>query len=115
MCQNPKAIVMKNSPADLLQESVDIFRKRNELYGDNYKKFGAVMHALFPNELQRSSEAAVGYWNRLGILVQIVSKLTRYCENFNEGGHDDSLKDLSVYAAMLRELDKEGLNDEIPF
>lgn len=99
------------SPADLLQQSVETFKQRAEVYGDNYKRFGKIMALLIPagTEIVANPEAL----NRLGLLVQIVSKLTRYCENFNKGGHDDSLNDISVYAAMLRSLDQEI--NEVPF
>jgi len=104
------------SPADLLQESVDMFRLKHEMYGDNYKNFGKVMASLFPNGIKEFFDDQVDHWNRIGVLVQIVSKLTRYCENYTKGGHDDSLLDLSVYASMLRELDLEiAKRNEIPF
>jgi hypothetical protein len=99
---------LKTSPADMLQDAANTFKLRNELYGDNYKKFGHIMKILNP-----TWECNVENWNRVCLLVQIVSKLTRYCENFNKGGHDDSLNDLAVYAAILRSLDKEI--NEVPF
>lgn len=100
----------EKTPADLLHESAEVFEQRNKLYGDNYRRFGAIMKLLFPSELV---VATADDWNRLGLLVQTVAKQTRYCENFNKGGHDDSLCDLSVYAAMLRKIDQEM--NEIPF
>ena len=105
--------MQNKTPADLLQQSVESFRQRAEIYGDNYKQFGKAMLALFPNGPQIKSSNDVENWNRLGLLVQIVSKLTRYCENFHKGGHDDSLNDISVYAAMLRHIDQEI--NEVPF
>jgi hypothetical protein len=39
------------------------------------------------------------------VMTHIVSKLHRYALNFETGGHQDSLKDLAVYAAMLASLD----------
>lgn len=94
---------------EMLQESAETYRLRKEVYGNNYKKFGHVMMALkIDFKISRTDE-----WNRLGIFVQMVSKLTRYSENWNKGGHDDSLNDLAVYATMLRELDRQY--DDIPF
>lgn len=87
---------------DMLRESAKTYEVRNRLYGDNYKNFGKTMTALFPNGLMLSTPDD---WNRIGILVQAVSKLSRFTKNFNDG-HDDSLLDLSVYATMLRELYK---------
>ena len=109
---NEFGISDKKTPADYLQESVDTFKQRNMLYGDNYKLFGKIMHVA-GNGDDKWKINSVSDWNRLGIIVQIVSKLGRYFENFNKGGHDDSLKDIAVYASMLRELDAE-IND-IPF
>lgn len=92
---------------DALRAAAKIYEERNALYGDNYKHFGRVMEALFPDGLKFSLLGPKD-WNRLGVLVQIVGKLTRYCPNFFEGGHDDSLDDLAVYAMMLKELDEEA-------
>lgn len=89
---------------DMLRQSAETYEQRNKLYGDNYKRFGPIMALLFPNGLMLDSEDD---HNRFGVFVQIVSKLTRYAENFTSGGHDDSLLDMTVYATMLRELDME--------
>ena len=43
----------------------------------------------------------------------IINKIARYAENFDKGGHDDSLNDISVYAAMLRSIDRKI--NEVPF
>ena len=94
-------------PQDSLRQSADVFEERGRVYGEAYKRFGPVFAALFPNGISVSSPDAA---NRLGVLVQIISKLVRYAENFERGGQDDSLLDLSTYAAMLRELDAEGRN-----
>jgi hypothetical protein len=91
---------MKTVP-DILRDCADTYEQRNKLYGDNYKKFGRVMMAVFPNGLVLSREDD---FNRLGIFIQCVSKLTRYSEMLGRGGHQDSAHDLSVYAAMLEEL-----------
>jgi hypothetical protein len=91
-----------------LRECADIYEERNKVYGDNYKNFGAVWLALFPDGISTTSaEDPVSACNRLGVLIQVVSKLTRYCAQFNNGGHADSLTDLAVYAIMLQELDND--------
>jgi hypothetical protein len=94
---------MKKVP-EMLRESAATYEERNKVYGDNYKRFGYVMSALFPHGIHLNSGEDL---NRLGILVQVVSKISRYCESFHKTGHDDSLLDLAVYATMLRELDDE--------
>ena len=98
---------------EMLRECADTYEERNELYGDNYRNFGRAMQAMFPRGVECQS---VDDFNRLGVLVQIVGKLGRYCEQFEAGGHDDSLLDLAVYSQMLRELDEEVRNrPEVPF
>ena len=97
----------------MLTEAAEIYEERNELYGDNYKRHGRVMAAMFPRGI---SVTSVSGHNRMGILVQIVAKITRYAENFEKGGHEDSLKDLAVYSQMLRELDEiDRANEGVPF
>lgn len=90
---------------DMLRQSAETYEQRNKLYGDNYKRFGHIVALLFPNGIHLESEDD---HNRFGVFVQIISKLTRYAENFRELGHDDSLLDMTVYATMLRELDMEA-------
>lgn len=92
----------QNVPS-ILQTAAKTFEERNKVYGDNYKHFGHVMAAAFPGGLAVESAED---WNRLGLLVQCVSKLTRYAASFDKGGHKDSAHDLCVYAAMLEELTK---------
>lgn len=91
--------------ADILDSAAQTYRERNKIYGDNYKHFGFAAAALFPDGLLVTSAAE---WNRLGIFVQCLSKLSRAAGNLHVGGHLDSAHDLSVYAAMLQELTEEG-------
>ena len=96
---------------EALRSLGSLYEARNELYGGNYKKFGALMVALdnfCPQGIAGGD--CPDTWNRIGLLVQIASKLSRYCAQFNEGGHPDSLDDLSVYAQMLQEVDGEIRN-----
>lgn len=106
---------MAKSVPEMLRESAETYEQRNLLYGDNYKKFGWVMAALFPEGMIIRS---VDDWNRIGTFIQVMSKVTRYSQNFGAGGHDDSVLDISVYTAMLRELDQEVRDvgsSEVPF
>lgn len=104
---------MKKVP-EMLRECANTYEDRNELYGDNYKHFGHVMRIMFPHGINCTS---VDDFNRMGILVQIVAKTMRYCEQFSSGGHDDSLLDVAVYSQMLRELDEEvaSRDEGVPF
>lgn len=101
---NENKNLFKLDVAEELLRASELFRQRGKVYGKNYKDFGPVAHTMLAGMRVESS----GDFARLGVLVQIISKLTRYCANFNRGGHDDSLMDLSVYAQMLRELDQDS-------
>ncbi len=86
-----------------LEAKAKLFTERHAVYGDNYFRFGPIMSLIL--ETQTLDVKSASDMARLGVLVQIVSKITRYGENFNRGGHDDSLDDIAVYAMMLKCLD----------
>lgn len=96
-----------------LREAADLFEKRNAAYGGNYREFGRVMSALFPDGLGDGnlSEAEFG---RLSHVVHIMTKLTRYCRNLRRDGHADSLEDMAVYAMMSSELDDAVVFSQAP-
>ncbi len=86
----------EHSAADTLSEAITLFLQRNEAYGDNYKKSGAIMEILFPFGVALSTEAD---YNALHLFEIIMLKLTRFT---NSGfKHRDSLRDMIVYAAIL--------------
>jgi len=87
-----------------LEEKAALYAQRNAIYKDNYKRFGHMVHAIMPEIHLTSGDDC----NRFGILVMLFSKLSRYAAQFADGGHADSLDDLSVYAMMLKELDQEA-------
>lgn len=91
---------------ELLRAAAATFEQRSRVYGDSYKQFGAVMQALFPDGMYCETEDE---FQRMGVLVQCVSKLMRYARNVKKGGHVDSALDLCVYAAMLGELTHHDL------
>lgn len=86
---------------ELLEAAAATYRERNAVYGDNYKYFGIAMCGLFP---QGVTLRTADDFNRMGVLVQCLSKLSRYAQNLERGGHIDSALDLTTYAAMLNEL-----------
>lgn len=87
-----------------LETAASTFQQKNEEYGDTYQRHGEVMSALFPDGIALSGAHEM---NRFGTLNMIVGKLTRYANNFENGGHQDSMHDLEVYAAMQNHLDIE--------
>lgn len=97
--------------ARVLEQAAKTYRQRHEVYGDNFRKVGAVMAALFPEGIALRTEDD---HNRFHIFMLEVVKLTRYVENWSKGGHEDSQLDLSVYAAMLVQIDREiNLAEEV--
>lgn len=94
-----------------LRKAAETYEERNKLYGDNYKRFGQIMTALFPDGILLKT---IEDHNRFGVFVQIVSKITRYAEQFIGGRHADSLLDTSVYSMMLMELDSLSLQKPPP-
>lgn len=87
---------------EALQELAALYKQRNALYHDNYKRFGVSLFALM-GEVRLTSAHDV---NRYALLVMVFAKVSRYAQMFSTGGHPDSLDDLSVYAQMLQELDR---------
>lgn len=97
-------------PDDYLEQCADVYRQKRVVYGDNYRLIGKVMNNLFPEGITVKS---VDDWNRLHLLFLSVVKITRYTNNFQKGGHDDSLLDSIVYQSMLQEIDRECLDKEV--
>lgn len=88
-----------------LASLASIYQDRNAVYGDDYRRYGRVMLALFPEGINIKTEADL---SRFGVLTQMLGKLGRYAANFQSGGHADSLDDLAVYAQILQLLDHEA-------
>ena len=94
----------KSFVAIQLENAAKIYQQRNKEYGDSYKSHGEVMNSFFPNGLELNS---VEDFNRFCLFNAVIGKMNRYAQNFNIGGHVDSLDDASVYAQMLQEIDSE--------
>ena len=102
----PRSFVVRE-----FEKKAELYAQRNLLYKDNYKRFGTVMTELFPDGLVLKN---VHDFNRLGIFVQVIAKVTRYAAQFAAGGHEDSLDDIAVYSMMLKELDAMAAADKDP-
>lgn len=88
-----------------LREAADLFEERNKQYGSAYKEFGGILKELsYDLNLETEMDFA-----RYALFMQIAGKLHRYSKNFHSDGHADSLDDISVYAQMLQDIDKNGL------
>ena len=89
---------------DILKGSTDTFNERNDTYGSTFLNFGKIMKVLYPNGLMIED---VNGWNRLAILMQIITKLMRHTKEPGNP-HIDSIHDVIVYAAMEEMLSKEA-------
>lgn len=87
---------------ELLLKAADKYKERNLEYGDSFVVAGDILDDLFPNKLKLNS--ATDHL-RYHMITWIVGKLTRYCSQFNTGGHPDSIHDMVVYCAMLEAID----------
>lgn len=92
-----------------IKDLAALYEQRNAVYGDDYKRHGSIMEQLFPKGIFLKSPSD---FNRYAILQNMVTKLNRYAANFPEGGHVDSLDDITVYSQMLQELDRQLIEDQ---
>lgn len=90
---------------EMLNEAIAVREQRNADYADAYILHGNVVKALFPDGVKLDTPEDM---RRFAVLDIIIGKLLRYTLNFDKGGHDDSMKDISVYSNMLRHLDELG-------
>jgi len=91
---------------DFLRALGELYEERNKLYGDNYRLVGPRLKALFPRGLNLETESD---FVRFALFIHIDNKISRYARTFCDGGHKDSLDDVSVYAQMLQEIDAKGV------
>jgi hypothetical protein len=102
----------KGSAADTLLKTAKIYKEKNTQYGDAFVVVGNVMSALLPGGVVLKTPQDHVRFHMLGWLV---GKLVRYCQNWERGGHQDSMEDLVVYGAMLAfedELEKKKKREE---
>jgi hypothetical protein len=90
---------MKKNAADILAEMAETFRERNKVYGDNYKRVGDVMVALFPEGVELKTQEDFNTWHLFELMIV---KLTRFANS--NLTHVDSIHDCAVYAAMVQSL-----------
>jgi hypothetical protein len=92
-----------NTVPQYLLEAADLYKTKNTLYGDSYKKTGELLEILFPEgiELKTADD-----FNRFSVFTLILGKITRYSNHWENTDVEDTMLDLSVYATMLRELDE---------
>lgn len=85
------------APDDILRTMAGTFEERGKIYGDNWKRIGAVLHALAGGQpVTIEGEEA---WLRWSLYMLMVTKITRLATTDLQ--HIDSVHDLAVYGAML--------------
>lgn len=95
---------MKVTADKFLDAAAETYRDRNKVYGDNFMRVGGALAALFPDGITlRTADD----FNRFHIFVLGVVKQSRYCVNWDKGGHQDSVHDQTVYGAMLEAIDAD--------
>ena len=100
----PKLNSFQQGVVDRLRKSADIFEERAAVYKDNYKAVGRVVEALFPDGHTQHSQEDHNRWH---LFELVIVKLTRYANNYDAGGHEDSVDDMIVYLSMLGQIDEE--------
>ena len=93
---------MTETVPEILRSGAETYEDRQKVYGANYKHFGTMMAGFFPNGLSIDADDEESF-NRLGLVLNCITKLARYCHDIKTG-HRDSAHDLMVFAAMLKEV-----------
>jgi len=88
----------KHEVVQSLDEASSLFQERNEEYGDGYKRIGKIVKEFFPEGVDLLEPED---YLRFQTFTNCVTKLNRYAQNFESGGHKDSSFDLINYAAIL--------------
>lgn len=81
----------------ILEGLAKLFKERQAVYKDNWKDIGPVLAGFFPRGV---TLVTAQDHIRFHLFILTLVKLTRYTNNW-ERGHSDSLRDASVYLAML--------------
>lgn len=87
--------------AQILRDAALMQEAKDREYGSGYLHHGAAMAALFPDGVELKNEADFA---RFALFDLMMVKMVRYARSF-ANGHNDSLTDLAVYAALLQEVD----------
>lgn len=93
-----------NAHANLV-EAIEIHEQHGAVYRNHYNEIGEVLAAMFPDGLKLCGAIEMA---RFSTFLQCTNKLSRYAKQFSKGGHEDSARDLIVYAAMLQEQTTNG-------
>ncbi len=93
------------SVEQILRSMAETFAEKGKVYGNDLDCNGKALQSLFPHGLWLRSPDD---FNRFATFALMMVKMSRYAVNFEAGGHQDSVHDLAVYAAILEHLDAEA-------
>ena len=99
-----------------LRQMADLYEERSRVYKANHFVIGNVMAALFPDGMVVKTPDE---WTRLYFFMLKQVKVSRYVQQWDNGGHEDSLDDDIVYTSMLQMNDRllamtEALEEAFP-
>lgn len=92
----------------LLNRLSELYAERNAVYKDNYLKVGGVMSAMFPDGMVLKTAEDFNRWHLFELAIV---KLTRYANQYEAGGHPDSIEDMIVYLSMVAGLDNAAAKE----
>lgn len=89
--------------SEILNSNAQTFEDKGKEYGHSYKEFGKVAEAIFPDGVMFQGDVSViKKWNATGIYFMMIHKMMRIASTGFQS--IDSMKDLSIYSAMLEEV-----------
>lgn len=96
-CTNALRLLASPEPTvpNVLRSMAKTFEERNAVYGDNYKRVGAIMRVLWPDGVP----GRLATTDHFHLFELIIVKVTRFA--ISELKHLDSAHDMAVYAAMI--------------
>lgn len=95
---------------DVLEQALAIFRQREKVYGGNKKRVGNIMAALFPDGVTLRTANDMERYQHLELAIV---KLSRYVNNWDQGGHADSSLDAANYLAILTAIDANIAEEKV--
>ena len=101
--QSPRTV------AQILTGAARTYSERNEVYGDNYKRVGAMMRVLFPE----GAPPELLHSDQFHLFELILVKLSRFA--ISRLSHEDSIHDACVYCAMIEAIVAEQASEETFF
>lgn len=96
-----------NKVNNVLIEADKLHKERSSAYENPHSIQGETLKSFFPDGINLKKEIDFARYSQF---QTIVSKLKRYSNNFQTGGHRDSLIDVINYCTMLINLDDNNEN-----